>query len=353
MVTTPEPGGSDLAAKVAALRDPASYADHPAVEAIETHMSWVFLAGPCAYKLKKPVWREYLDFRTLAARRHFCEEEVRLNAALAPDTYLGVVALNRAPGGTLHLAGSGEAVEWLVQMRRLPRRRMLNEVLGERALSAELVADVAALLANFYRTGPAVETDGPVYRRRLAQRLDDNAAVLGDPAFGMGAVAGPVDLRLRAFVDQFPRLLDLRAGGGHVIEGHGDLRPEHICLESPPLIFDRLEFNRDFRIADAADELAGLGMECERLGAAFAGDLLFQQYEAATGDRVAPALRDFYAAYRAGVRARLAILHTRDNERPLWPHWRQLAVDYLRLAAEHAARLPVQLCSSSVREPPV
>lgn len=351
-MTVSDPG-PELAAKVAVLRDPAGYPGHPPVEAIETHMSWVFLAGPYAYKLKKPVWREYLDFRALAARRHFCEEEVRLNAALAPGTYLGVVPLNRTPGGVLHLAGAGDPVEWLVHMRRLPRQRMLNVVLGEHALTREPVADVAALLADFYRRGPAVETDGPAYRRLLVQRLADNAAVLGDPAFGMAAVASAIDLRLRAFVDQFPRLLERRAGGGHVIEGHGDLRPEHVCLESPPLVFDRLEFNRDFRIADAADELAGLGMECERLGAAFAGELLFQRYEAATGDIVAPALRHFYAAYRAGVRARLAILHTRDNERPLWPHWQQLAADYLRLAGEHAAPLPVQLCRSSVSEPPV
>jgi uncharacterized protein len=351
----PQQGEFSLAAKVAALREAQTYAGRPgAVDAVETHMSWVFLTGQFAYKLKKPVAYEYLDFRDLAARRHFCDEEVRLNAALAPGVYLGVTALTREPGGELRVDGRGEPVEWLVRMRRLPAGRMLDVLIRKSAVTPEDIRGVADALAAFYRGSVAVETDGVAYRNRLEQRIRANERVLGDPAFGPDVAAvADVNLRLRALLEQMPRMFEQRATGGHIVDGLGDLRPEHICLESSPVIFDRLEFNSEFRIADAVDELAALSMECERLGAGFAEKELFGRYEFLTADRAAPALKHFYAAYRACVRARLAILHTRELARPAWAHWQVLAGDYLRLAQAHAGCLPVQPCSSSVREPPV
>jgi aminoglycoside phosphotransferase family enzyme len=126
---------------------------------------------------------------------------------------------------------------------------------------------------------------------------------------------------------------------GRVVEGHGDLRPEHVCLLEPPVVFDRLEFNREFRLVDAADELASLAMECERLGAPIVGVELFEHYRDATGDRPPDGLRNFYAAYRACLRARLAILHTRELPASAWPRWQALATGYLRLARRHVAWL--------------
>lgn len=108
------------AEKVAFLRTPAAYPTHPRrVDVIETHMSWVFLAGDRVYKLKKPVHYPFLDFRTLASREFHCREEVRLNRRLAPHVYLGVVPLTQDHGGALALGGGGEVVDWLVEMRRL------------------------------------------------------------------------------------------------------------------------------------------------------------------------------------------------------------------------------------------
>src|SRR5438876_12086599 len=110
----------DLVQLVDALTHPACYPFSPKqVEVRQTHISIVFLAGPFAYKIKKPVDMGFLDFTTLAKRRHFCEEEVRLNRRLAADVYLGVVPVTRA-GARISMDGAGETVEWAVKMRRLP-----------------------------------------------------------------------------------------------------------------------------------------------------------------------------------------------------------------------------------------
>jgi aminoglycoside phosphotransferase family enzyme len=345
---------ADLAAKVARLRERDAYPGRPTtLDAVETHMSWVFLTDRFAYKLKKPVCYEYLDFRTLAARRHFCDEELRLNAALAPGVYLGVVALARGTAGRLHLEGEGEPVEWLVKMRRLPAARMLDTLLRVGGIAPGDMRRIAETLAGFYRGCAVAETDGAAYRRRLEAGIRFNESIVGDPVFGLpAAVVAFVHLRLLTLLDQLPRLFDLRVAAGRIVEGHGDLRPEHVCLESRPLIYDRLEFHRDFRIVDTAEEVAALAMECERLGACAAGEELLRGYDAAAADRVAPALTEFYMAYRACVRARLAILHTRELAPAAWARWQQVATEYLHVAEVHVRRLPVQLCSSSTSEPP-
>lgn len=331
----------DLAAKVAALRDPRAYPEPPGkIEAVETHMSWVFLTPEFAYKLKKPVCYAYLDFSTLAARARNCAEEARLNQRLAPGVYLGVAALTQDGDGRVRIDGEGEVVEWLVKMRRLPLYRMLDSLIRRDAVLPEDIQRLALLLAVFYRECPPVKTRGEDYRREYEAKLGANLEVLGDPAYGLAVeTVRATHARLADFAGQTPGLLASRAAQNHIVEGHGDLRPEHVCLEARPVVFDRLEFNREFRLVDAADELASLAMECERLGAAWIGDALFEAYAEATGDRPPPALRHFYMSYRASLRARLAILHTRELPRPAWDRWRALAADYLRLAVAHAERI--------------
>jgi aminoglycoside phosphotransferase family enzyme len=332
--------GLDLAAKVAALKDPHAYPEPPgSIAAIETHMSWVFLTPGFAYKLKKPVRYDYLDFSTLAARYRSCLEEVRLNQRLAPGVYLGLSALTQA-GGRLRLDGAGEIVEWLVKMRRLPSYRMLDSLIRRDAVLPEDIQRLALLLAVFYRECSPIVLRGEDYRRDYEAKLAANLEVLGDPAYGPDAAsARALHARLAHFAARTPGWLAQRAAEQRIVEGHGDLRPEHVCLEARPVVFDRLEFNREFRLVDAADELASLAMECERLGAAWIGEALFAAYLEATGDRPPPALLHFYMSYRASLRARLAILHTRELPRAAWDKWRATAADYLRLALTHAAQI--------------
>jgi aminoglycoside phosphotransferase family enzyme len=166
----------------AALRQPGAYPVPPAgVEAIETHMSWVFLTPDRVFKLKKPVRSDGLDFGTLERRRFFCEEEVRLNRRLAPSVYLDVRPLRADANGALGLWPEGEVVDWLVVMRRLPADRMLDRLLATGAAQAGDMRRLAALLSAFYASLPPVLHDPEVYCERLAREIAHHEARLCDP----------------------------------------------------------------------------------------------------------------------------------------------------------------------------
>jgi len=329
-----------LAAKVAFLSRVESYPEPTtAVRPIETHMSWVFLTDGNAYKLKKPVHLSYLDFRTEALRRHHCSEEVRLNQRLSNGVYLGTVPLMADAAGRLSIGAVGVAIDWLVHMRRLPAERMLDAMIKNGTLAEDDLRRVLAKLSRFYRAAPAVDMSPSVYRARFAAGIAENLRELCNPAYGL-----PRDLvesvcdRQVAVLEFQAALLEHRVQAGRVIEAHGDLRPEHICLEFDPQIIDCLEFSLDLRLLDPADELAFLALECGRLGAAGLRSVIFTAYADATGDAPPDRLVHFYQSYRASVRAKIAVWHLND---PVVtdPHkWSEHARDYLRLAREHIAR---------------
>lgn len=310
------------------------------VQVVETHMSVVFLSERFAHKLKKPVRYEFLDFRTLTARRRSCREEVRLNRRLAPRVYIDAVPLTVDAAGALHLDGEGEAVDWLVRMHRLPADRMLDAAIRNGTVQPGELQAVARLIAAFYAGAAPVALAPATFRRRLADavardRRDLEADEFELPAEPVAAVCAALG---RALEDD-AALFDERLAAGCVVEGHGDLRPEHVYLGPRPAVIDCLEFNRDFRILDRVDELAYLAMECEGLGAADIGTEILESCCRALGDRPPPKLVAFYKAYRALLRARLSILHLRDAEVADPGKWRRRALDYLALAEGHARHL--------------
>ncbi|MFL6672672.1 MAG: hypothetical protein ACJ8LG_05185 [Massilia sp.] len=332
-----EPG---LDAKVAFLREPASYPEPTyRVEALETHMSWVFLLDDLVYKLKKPVWYEQLDFRSVAARHHFCGEELRLNLRLAPDVYLGLVPLTLDRRRHLALAGGGAVVDWLVRMRRLPNERTLDYAIMHHALGGASLLGLAEQLAGFYLKLPAAPIGAETYRARFLRQASAARHELSMPCYEL-----PAEQVLglhRAQTGALQRLgaeLDARVQAGRIVEGHGDLRPEHIYLGAPFAVIDCLEFSRELRIVDIADELSYLALECERLGAAEAGAFLLRAYSMLTGDEPPPQLIHFYQSCRATTRARIAARHLLDEKFRHSPHWIRRARDYLQLAADHIGK---------------
>jgi aminoglycoside phosphotransferase family enzyme len=331
-------GCATLEAKVGFLGRPDAYPEATSrVEAVETHMSWVFLADAHAYKLKKPVRYAYLDFSTPEARRRDCEQEVRLNRRLAPEVYLGVLPLVCDAEGRLRLGGEGETVDWLVQMRRLPADRMLDHLLRGGTVTHAEIARLARLLARFYAAAPAEAIAPEAYRQTLAGRIEDNLRELTSPEFGLDP-----DLPERIARFQLTFLLDhadrfdRRVRQGRIVEGHGDLRPEHVCLLEEPVVIDCLEFNREYRILDPVDELGYLALECERLQAPYVGRWLLDGYGEASGDVPPEALLHFYQSCRATLRAKLALWHLRDDGRHPPGTWRAAAGEYLELAQRHA-----------------
>jgi aminoglycoside phosphotransferase family enzyme len=259
---------TDLAHKVAFLSRPDTYGVDT-VACRETHMSWVFLAGERAYKLKKPVRFSYLDFSSLARREAACRAELRLNRRLAPDVYLAVEPLTAAPqpGGSFSLEGSGPIVDWLVVMHRLDERNTLQHALEERSIKPWQLDRVAATLVQFYRRSVPVPLSPALHLDDWRKSLIENRKVLLQTRFRLPAgLITKLDAVQRRFLTQCHDLLVGRVLGGHIVDGHGDLRPEHIWLGDPVRIIDCLEFNDRLRAGDPLDEIAFLSLECERLG---------------------------------------------------------------------------------------
>jgi len=309
------------------------------VETQETHMSWVFLTDRRAYKLKKPVRLAFLDFSTLRARERDCREEIRLNRRLAPDTYLGVAPLTMGADGQPRLGGEGRVVDWLVEMRRLPNALMLDRVIAAGKANAAVVAKVADLLSRFYKGLPPVALSPSDYIESFEREIEEHRRELTLPDYEMPAeTVSAVVLAQKAFLRTNASHLRQRVSDERIVEGHGDLRPEHVFVGDPPEVIDCLEFNKAFRIVDPADELAFLWMECALLGAPHVGEGIWQAYVESTGDAAPTALPYFYQSHRACLRAKLSLWHLRDHDVRKPAEWRSRANRYLALAGAAVAR---------------
>lgn len=304
----------ELAQLVDRLGDPAAY-PYPvkSVEVRHTHISAVFLAGKFVYKVKKPVNYGFVDFSTLAKRKHFCDEELRLNRRLAPDVYLGVVPVTR--GRTeVQVEGSGEIVEWAVKMRRLADEATLQNLLQEGNVSEEVIQRLAKKIADFHaqaESGPHIARYGEftVVAGNARENFQQSADHVGK------TVSTSVFERTRRLTEEalarLRPLIELRARQNVPRDTHGDLRLGHIYYfpgQEPPgdlLVIDCIEFNERFRFADPVSDIAfvfmGLAHQDRRdLATAFA-----ETYFSSTQDSDGRMLLPFYTAYRAAVRAKV------------------------------------------------
>jgi aminoglycoside phosphotransferase family enzyme len=303
-------------------------------------MSWVFLTPDRVFKLKKPLTTAFLDYSTLAARDKFCREELRLNRRLASSVYLRVAPVVQAHDGSLELDGEGRVVEWLVEMRRLPEACMLDCAVRTGTATRQRVDDVLGLLFAFFAKAPPVDLERKRYLATLQIQHRENRAVLSGVNSGLppNDVLEILDV-IQQTIEDAPDWLLEPLEHRRIIEGHGDLRPEHICLTDPPAIIDCLEFNRDLRLVDPFDELSYLALECRLLGADKLAASLIERYAAFVGARPPLRLLDFYAAYRAAIRARLALEHIIDRPQRDPHRWMVQARAYLIAAQPGALRL--------------
>jgi aminoglycoside phosphotransferase family enzyme len=319
----------DLAAKIAFLRSQGAL-DH-VVECIETHMAWVFLSERRAWKIKKPVRLPYLDHSTVEQRRHSCLAELRLGRRLAANVYLDVVPLVAGPHG-LGIDGAGEIVDWLVVMRRLPAEQMLPQMLARGAATPADADALGDLLAAFYRDAARAPWTGDDYRHRLRNTVVTEAGELALRGAPRPRILPLVHAQL-AGIGREAAALDQRIAGGRVVDAHGDLRPEHVCFESPPVVppvvIDPLEFDDELRMLDAVSELEFFALECERLRATWFGNRVLARYAERSGDRAPPAVVALYRNQHALTRALIALRHLDDAEPAAWPRWRAKADEYL------------------------
>lgn len=284
--------------------------DRANVQLRETHISWVFLAGERAYKLKKPLVLPFLDYGTPARRRRMCGEEVRLNRRLAPGIYLCVRGL--APAGedlVLVEETDRHAIDYVVEMRRYDESRTMAAALERGELGSADVDAVARVLARFHgRSRPAPVVGEPANAVQheidtnlaellpLIEQRDERERVLSLCRFQSAFVAARADV----FAGRTRR--------GLIRECHGDLRAEHVVLGEPPSVVDCVEFDPALRTLDVADDLAFLVMDLTDLGGGQIADELTAAYRSAGGDPGDGALLAFYAAYRAVVRAKVLLV---------------------------------------------
>jgi aminoglycoside phosphotransferase family enzyme/predicted kinase len=329
---------------ISGLSSPDAYPDQPAaVELRQTHISWLFFTEHFVYKVKKPVNFGFLDFTTLEARRHFCEEEARLNRRLAHDVYVGVLEVKMA-NGRIRLGGPGETIDYALQMRRLPEDRMLPVLLASGEVTADTMQRLAQLLAAFHAqadTGAKINQDGTV--ATILGNWQENFAQT-QPYLDFPLMRGAYE-KIRSRVLAFCRirapLFDQRIAEGRIRDGHGDLRAEHICLTEPIAIFDCIEFNHRFRYGDVAADVAFLAMDLDERGFPDLSQTLVQAYVEASGDHGLLNVLGFYKCYRAFVRAKVECFRMDDPTVSATDKRLALraASRYCRLAARYAEAL--------------
>jgi aminoglycoside phosphotransferase family enzyme/predicted kinase len=315
----------DLPQLIEALSRPSAYGGGvDAVEVRQTHISVVFLAGSLAYKVKKPVGLGFVDYSTLERRRHYCEEEVRLNRRLAPDVYLGVVPVTRE-GGAIHVEGAGEVLEWAVKMTRLPESATLRARLSGDGVTADAMAELARRLARFHGSAdPAPEVSAcctfAAIAANVRENLDQSAAQVG-----MTLSRSTLDRlgeRNEAALARLRGLIEARAASGIPRDTHGDLRLDHVYWfpdRQPPgdwVVVDCIEFGDRYRHADPISDVAFLAMELEVECRSDLARAFVAEYLRAAGDAEGGELMSFYRAYRAAVRGKVEGLKAAGPEIP-------------------------------------
>jgi aminoglycoside phosphotransferase family enzyme/predicted kinase len=325
-----------------AMADPSFYPHRVTnLERRDTHISTVFLTGDWVYKLKKPVDFGFLDFRELDARRRFCEQEVALNRRLSQGVYQGVVGICEDDAGRLSLEGDGKVVEYAVKMLQLPDEASLEALLRAGRIDRGRLEDLGCLLADFYaasQRSPQIDQFGSL--ETITFNVEENFRQL-EPFIDDLSIREKWDLICqvnRSFIKIWQDLFRSRITEGRVRDCHGDLRAEHIYFHRGIQIIDCIEFNDRFRYSDAVLDLAFLHMDLDRMGYSDWSRVVLHAYVERARDPELYTLLDFYAAYRAVVRAKVACLRLHEVEGDAADSLKEQAVDYLCQAYRYAVQ---------------
>jgi aminoglycoside phosphotransferase family enzyme/predicted kinase len=337
MTTTLDRQSQEL---IAFLESPESYPHGPAeVRAIQTHISWVFIASPFVFKVKKPVNLGFLDFSALEKRQHFCQRETELNRRLCPEIYLGVVAIYITASG-FSFEAHGEIVEYAVKMRELPHGWFLSELLEKNLVAEKEINRVISTLHCFYQSEtpkPEIEQWGTPKKLKIS--TDENFAQV-EPFVGK-TISSAAFEAIRHFTNRFyivnENLFHERIQQHRILDCHGDLHLDHVHLTPEAItIFDCIEFNNRFRFIDIANDLAFLAMDFDFEGRTGLGNLLLRNAARELDDAAMLKVANFYKCYRAFVRGKVETIQATEKEpRNPQEHERQ-AARYFRLALRYA-----------------
>ena len=300
---------AELPELIQALLDPKFYPGNPpAVELVQTQISYVFLAGDYVYKVKKPVDMGFLDYSTLEKRLFYCRKEIELNRRLCADTYLGVVPITQE-NGRYKVEGTGGALEYAVKMRRLPQDRLMDALLLQNKVNSEMAEQVAKIIADFHKkaaTSPEITKQGGIEAviKNTSENFDQTEKYFG-------IIIDPVVYeRIKRFTECFIKdnreLFLKRMKDGKVRDCHGDLHANHICFtERGICIYDCIEFIDRLRYTDTTADIAFLAMDLDHYHRKDLAETFIRAYVNKSGDEEALRLLDFYKCYRAYVRGKV------------------------------------------------
>jgi len=292
------------------LLSPAAYPHEVGqVELVETHISWVFLAGEYAYKIKKPVDFGFLDFTTLAKRHHYCEEEVRLNRSWAPNLYFEVVPITVVDGKPC-IAGEGMPIEYAVRMRQFPYDMRLDRQLAIGELRGEDMLELATEIARQHLNATPIKPSERLLRGTRQQIHDNYEALAGNVS---NAFLSAQRHWMESKLDDYGPIIAKRTKEGFFRECHGDLKLANIVrLPEGIRAFDCIEFNRDLREIDLVADYAFLTMDLKVRGAAGLASIFLNRYLELTGDYSGACLLPIYEVYRSLVRAKILGIKLRE-----------------------------------------
>ena len=300
-----------------ALQNPDLY-DHPVsgFTLIETHISWVLLTGDYVYKVKKPVNFGFLDFSTLAQREHFCREEVRLNRRIAPDLYLDVIAVTGSEDAPT-LGGEGPTIEYMVKTRQFRQQDLLSNLQRDGGLTSAHIDELAQVMARFHGQIEHAELDTPFgapeqVHAPVAQNFEQIRPFLSS-ARDLGQLDALEQWANTTYQRLIPQIAERKAGG-MVRECHGDVYLDNVTLiDGQVTLFDCIEFNEPFRWTDVMADVAFMSMDLEDRGLHALSNRFVSAYLEQTGDYQGLAVLNYYKAYRAMVRAKVALFGLNDG----------------------------------------
>ena len=284
------------------------------VDMLQTHISYLFIAGEYVYKIKKPVNFGFIDYSTLEKRKFYCGQEIRLNSRLSPEIYLGISHIV-SDKGIFSLNGKGEIEEYAVRMKRLPENMMMDRMIFDKRIDMAIITKIANKIAAFHQSADVnsdISKFGDI--EIILKNVNENF-LQTDKFIGISLTQDEYNL-IKDFSYKFivhnKSILKKRVAENKIKDCHGDLRTEHICISDKIYIFDCIEFNDRFRYGDVASEVAFLAMDLDFLGEAPLSIYFVDSYIEISGDTDIYKVINFYKCYRAYVRGKVESFKLND-----------------------------------------
>lgn len=302
---------------------------------IQTHISWVFLTGKHVYKVKKPVKFSFLDFSNLEKRKFYCEEELRLNKRLAPEIYLEVVPVT-IKKGEINFGNDGKVIEYAIKMKEISQENRMDRMLDDGKITEEQIKEIAKIVSDFHRIIDVIEDKRYNSPEMFLEQFNDLGSVGREfeEVFGFGKRIDGFIEKTNEFISKNKELMEKRQKERKIRECHGDLHTGNIFITDKPIIFDCIEFNKEFRYTDIVADVAFMAMDLDAQKREDLSNLFVDDYIKLSNDWELKKLLNLYKAYRANVRAKVAALEYRfspnENSRENMEKYLELAEKYVK-----------------------